>query len=68
MKIFQAIKDKFNVLPSVIKVAIYSGVSLLLGVLLLDIQGDAFNWREYAEIPVTMAINIVAYLILREKE
>lgn len=64
----KAVRSQFNQLPGPVKVMAYSAVSMLLGVLLLDIQGESlFNWREYAEIPVSVAINLVAYLVMREK-
>ena len=63
------IKNKFNSLPSAVKVIIYSGISVTLAVLSADIVGESsFNWREYAIVPVTMLINLVAYLNLKEDE
>lgn len=62
------IRQAFDSLPSEVKVLIYSGVSSFLAKLVADLQsGAAIDWRQYAIVPLTMAINVLAYLALKEK-
>lgn len=62
-------REKFHKLDNHIKVIIYSGVSTLLGTLLLLIQGGkVIELKDFLVIPVTVAINVVAYMIAKEKE
>jgi len=66
--IWQGFKDWFNNLPSAVKVIIYSSMSAVFAQIGTDIaQIDAF-WKAYVVIGLTVATNITAYLILREKE
>ncbi len=63
------VRNAFNALPSTLKVILYSGLSSLLGVLLVFTNGEeSFDWRKLLAVVITTAINVVAYLILREKE
>jgi len=65
----EKIRDAFNSLPSTVKVIIYSGLSNLLGMLLVFTNGEAeFDWRKLLAVVIGTLINVVAYLILREKE
>lgn len=65
----EAIRSGFNSLPSTVKVIIYSGLSNLLGVLLVFTNGEAeFDYRKLLAVVIATGINVLAYLILREKE
>lgn len=64
----ETIRQSFNELPGTVKVILYSGISQMLGVLLVMVNdATPFDWRKLVAIPLGVGINIVAYLILREK-
>lgn len=56
----------FDSLPSWLKVIVYSSLSVFLGVITSDINGESsFDWREYAVILPTLFYNVVAYLLVK---
>ena len=60
-------KERFNALPKPVKVIIYSGVSSLLAMLLADLSSvEALDVRAYLAVPLTVLINLVAYVRLQE--
>lgn len=62
------IRTWFNNLPGTAKVIIYTGISQALGIVLLNINNaSAFDWRGVISSLVGILINILAYLVLREK-
>jgi hypothetical protein len=66
--VWQAFKARFNALPSTLKVIIYSGGSVFLGQIITDLSQIPDWWSVYVTIFATMGSNVLAYLILREKE
>lgn len=66
--IWQSFKDWFNALPSTLKVIIYSGGSVFAGQIITDLSQVPDWWAVYVTILATVGSNILAYLILREKE
>lgn len=65
----EKIKQSFNSLPGTLKVIIFSGISNLLGVLLVFVNDvEPFSWRKLLAVVIGTTINVVAYLSLREKD
>ena len=62
------VRAKFNSVPSWMKVLIYAGVSQALGVILVNLSSvQDFDWRAVASALIGIVVNILAYLILKEK-
>lgn len=62
------IRELFDSLPSALKVIIYSGMSAIIAQIGVDIAGINSVWVAYLTIILTVATNIISYLILRVKE
>lgn len=60
-------KTAFNSLPSAIKVAIYVGLSASIAVLISSLEaGQPIDVRAMLVPVLTIAINVLAFLIVRE--
>lgn len=62
------IRSAWAKVPSAIQVIIYSGVSVFIGQILADIAKIEAIWVPYVTIVLTVCVNLVSYLILREKQ
>ena len=63
----EKIRSLWAKVPSAIQVIIYSGVSVLLGQGITDLAKIQAWFVPYAIAILTIGVNLVAYLILREK-
>lgn len=62
------IKASFNGLPSAVKVIIYSGISVFLATLVEDLTLLDTVVSKYLVVALAIPINLVAYLLLNEKD
>lgn len=68
IEVLSRFKAWFNSLPDKVQITVYSGFSLLLSKLSLDLTiNKPIDWREYLLIPVGVTINLVAYQLANIK-
>jgi len=67
-KILTKIREWWASLPATVRVMIYSGMSVFLSTLTVDLTNIDKMWAKYALIGIAVIYNIIGYLILREKE
>jgi hypothetical protein len=61
------VRSEWAKVPSTVKVIIYSGISVLLGQTGSDLLKIESWFVPYATAILTIVVNVVSYLILREK-
>ena len=63
------IRTSFNELPGTVKVLIYAGISQALGIVVVNLNNlQSLDWRAVIAVLIGIIINILGYLVLREKD
>ena len=62
------IRSVWAKVPSAIQVIIYSGVSVLLGQGITDLAKVQSWFVPYAIVILTVGVNVISYLVLRQKD